>query len=90
MPRLPPSSSATERFAQVRRLQRLIAGIPVGGEVDWARAAFECGYFDQAHLINEFRALTGLTPGAYRLQPGCRNHQLPPRPSDSSNPYRRS
>lgn len=67
-----------KRFARLRRLQRLLAGVPAGGEVDWARAAFECGYFDQAHLINEFRALTGLTPGAYRPQPGCRNHHLPP------------
>jgi AraC-like DNA-binding protein len=69
---------APKRFARLRRLQRLLASIPVGGEVDWARAAFECGYFDQAHMINEFRALTGLTPGAYRPQPGCRNHHLPP------------
>lgn len=83
-----------KRFARVRRLQRLLASFPAGREVDWARAAFACGYFDQAHLINEFRALTGLTPGAYRPQPGCRNHHLPPagKPapglSDSSNTHR--
>ena len=67
-----------KRFARVRRLQRLLAGIPVDREVDWARAAVECGYFDQAHLINDFRMLTGLTPGAYRPQAGCRNHHLLP------------
>jgi AraC-like DNA-binding protein len=66
-----------KRFARLRRLQRLLARLPADGEVDWARAAFESGYFDQSHLINEFRALTGLTPGAYRPQPGCRNHHLP-------------
>ena len=69
-----------KRFARLRRLQRLLARVPAGGEVDWARAAFERGYSDQAHLIHEFRALTGLTPGAYRPQPGCRNHHLPPPP----------
>ena len=77
-----------KRFARLRRLQRLLAGIPAGGEVDWARAAFECGYFDQSHLANEFRALTGLTPGAYRPQPGCRNHHLPP--PGTAAPARRS
>jgi AraC-like DNA-binding protein len=67
---LPP-----KRFARVRRLQRLLARIPAGGQVDWARAAVECGYFDQAHLINEFRALTGMTPGAYRPRSAVlRNH----------------
>ncbi|NOK23532.1 AraC family transcriptional regulator, partial [Corallococcus carmarthensis] len=29
---------------------------------EWALAA---GYYDQAHQVREFRALTGLTPGAY-------------------------
>jgi AraC-like DNA-binding protein len=74
-----------KRFARVRRLQRLIARIPDGRQADWARVAAECGYFDQAHLSNEFRALTGLTPGAYRPLP-CGNHHLPPRRSVSSNP----
>jgi AraC-like DNA-binding protein len=67
---LPP-----KRFARVRRLQRLLARTAMDGEVDWARAAAECGYFDQAHLINEFRALTGMAPGAYRPRsPVLRNH----------------
>lgn len=29
----------------------------------WTQLALEAGYYDQAHLINEFRALAGLTPG---------------------------
>jgi AraC-like DNA-binding protein len=32
---------------------------------DWARIAVECGYYDQSHLINDFRAVTGLTPREY-------------------------
>ena len=35
-------------------------------DVDWSRAAVDNGYFDQAHMVNEFRALTGVTPTAYR------------------------
>jgi AraC-like DNA-binding protein len=30
-----------------------------------ARLALECGYYDQAHLTNEFRRITGTTPAAY-------------------------
>jgi AraC-like DNA-binding protein len=32
---------------------------------DWARIAFECGYYDQSHLINDFRAVTGRTPATF-------------------------
>jgi len=32
---------------------------------EWAQVALDCGYYDQAHFINEFRALSGLTPSEY-------------------------
>jgi AraC-like DNA-binding protein len=31
----------------------------------WSDLALDCGYYDQAHFINEFRELSGLTPGEY-------------------------
>jgi AraC-like DNA-binding protein len=33
---------------------------------DWVRIAADAGYYDQAHLIADFRKLVGLTPGAFR------------------------
>jgi AraC-like DNA-binding protein len=33
-----------------------------------ASLALDCGYYDQAHFINEFRALAGLTPTDYRAE----------------------
>jgi AraC-like DNA-binding protein len=32
---------------------------------DWARIATDAGYYDQAHLISDFRRLVGLTPVEY-------------------------
>ena len=32
---------------------------------DWAEIAFECGYYDQSHLINVFRTVTGRTPETF-------------------------
>ncbi len=77
---------APKRFARVRRLQRLLDA--VGPDGDWARAATEVGYFDQAHMVNDFRALTGLTPTAYRPRSAAeRNHvSLPPPPAQRSGP----
>jgi AraC-like DNA-binding protein len=62
-----------KRFARVRRFQRLLEA--AGGEhPDWSRLAIEFGYFDQAHLINDFRAFAGTSPTAYRARPDGQNH----------------
>jgi AraC-like DNA-binding protein len=54
------------RFAGVRR--SIDAGIGGGcphWTGDWAGLAADWGYADQAHLIREFRAMAGVTPGDY-------------------------
>ncbi len=35
---------------------------------DWSMIARDAGYYDQAHLIGDFRDLVGLTPSAYLLR----------------------
>jgi AraC-like DNA-binding protein len=51
------------RIARFNRAQALAAS----GEGDgWADIAAACGYADQAHLVREFSALAGTTPGAWR------------------------
>jgi AraC-like DNA-binding protein len=54
---------APKRFARVRRFQRWCAPRrPRSRRTDWSRLAAETGYHDQAHLIHDFRDLSGLTP----------------------------
>lgn len=53
-----------KRYARVRRLQRVLA--LAQGELEWGVIAHLTGFSDQAHLSREFRALTGLSPTAYR------------------------
>lgn len=52
-------------FARVQRFQATIRAIQPLADVDWAQVAADCGYFDQAHLIHDFRGFAGLTPTEY-------------------------
>ena len=53
-------------YARVYRLGRLAGSAAAAdGERDWAALALQHGYFDQSHMIHEFRALTGVTPMDY-------------------------
>ncbi|AKF05245.1 Transcriptional regulator, AraC family protein [Sandaracinus amylolyticus] len=54
-----------KRYARVLRFQRVLARVAELERVEWARIAAECGYYDQSHLVHEFRELSGLTPSAY-------------------------
>src|ERR1700754_4715083 len=38
-----------------------------GGESDWPGMALDLGYFDQAHFIKAFKAVTGRSPADYAL-----------------------
>lgn len=50
-------------FARSVRLQRAVQRAATSR--DWARIAVDAGYYDQSHLIADFRDLVGLTPGAF-------------------------
>jgi AraC-like DNA-binding protein len=48
------------------RLHELIERLEAGDLLNWPDLALELGYFDQAHLINDFRAITGYSPADYQ------------------------
>jgi AraC-like DNA-binding protein len=52
-------------FCRIRRFQEVLAEINARQEVEWADVALACGYYDQAHFINDFRTFSGLNPTAY-------------------------
>jgi AraC-like DNA-binding protein len=52
-----------------RRVQRLHATLRLLRNVEmpqWSQLALRAGYYDQSHLINDFRALCGLTPQQFQ------------------------
>jgi AraC-like DNA-binding protein len=58
-------------FGRVRRFHALLGRIEKGLPLNWADLAADCGYFDQAHLIHDFRAFAGVTPLEYSRAIPC-------------------
>ena len=52
-------------LARLLRMRRLLATVDVRSDVGWSERAAELGWFDQAHLIRDFKRHTGVTPSAY-------------------------
>src|ERR671934_2734678 len=56
---------APKTAARVLRFDRAVAALRATAEQGLAEIAFDCGYFDQAHLNRDFRELAGATPTAF-------------------------
>lgn len=54
-----------KEYMQVMRFQQVINSLMKRKEVRWTSVAIECGYYDQAHFINDFRRFSGFTPTQY-------------------------
>jgi AraC-like DNA-binding protein len=52
-------------FARVRRLQKVLGRLDDPAGAAWVEVALEHGYFDQPHLVRDFRRFTGFAPTAY-------------------------
>jgi AraC-like DNA-binding protein len=59
-----------KQLARVARLQRALADLQRGTGHGLADAALRLGYFDQAHMARDFRALADLTPAEARAAAG--------------------
>jgi AraC-like DNA-binding protein len=51
-------------YHRLFRFQSVIARVR-RARTDWVQVALDAGYFDQAHLIRDFRAFSGFTPREY-------------------------
>lgn len=53
-----------DRVLRFRRALKLLRTAP---HLGWASIAAECGYYDQSHLIRDFRKFAGATPAEWAL-----------------------
>jgi AraC-like DNA-binding protein len=58
-------------FCRLVRFQNALTRVLTSRPDDWAAAAADLGYYDQAHLIAEFKEFTGYTPTGFPVvRPG--------------------
>ena len=53
------------RLAAILRVRRLLEGLDVLADPDWSTLAAAHGWYDQSHMIRDFKRYTGVTPTAY-------------------------
>ena len=55
-------------FQRIIRFQKAIHDIELKGNISWTSLALDCGYFDQAHFIADFKNYSGFTPAEYLVK----------------------
>lgn len=66
-------------YQRVQRLRRAFLLIDRKPRPSWTTIAHRCGYYDQAHFINDFRGLTGVSPSEYEATRSSVGHGFIPR-----------
>ena len=51
-----------KEFTRIIRFQRALYILQTNPQISLTQLAFECGYYDQPHLIKEFKTFSGCTP----------------------------
>lgn len=57
--------SNPKEFTRTIRFQRALQLLENNPNLSLTSLTYECGYYDQSHLIKEFKALSGYTPAEY-------------------------
>ena len=54
-----------KEFLRIVRMQRALYTLQCQPAISFAQLAYECGFFDQSHMIKEFKLFSGYTPVEY-------------------------
>jgi len=64
-------------WCRIGRFQAAVRTLHNGGDVPWAELALRCGYYDQSHFANDFRAFSGINPTTYSSRRGPWQNHVP-------------
>ena len=66
-----------KQFHKIIRFNEILNTIHGEKQIEWAKIAAGCGYFDQAHFIKDFQVFSGLNPKKYITDQGDYQHYVP-------------
>jgi methylphosphotriester-DNA--protein-cysteine methyltransferase len=66
-----------KRYARLQRFRAVVDSVQRGARIEWSRVAADCGFYDQPHLVREFREFAGMTPSAYVAARGAYVNHVP-------------
>ena len=62
-------------YLKIMRFQKAVKTIDAADLIDWAQIAIDCGFYDQAHFINDFKHFAGFSPAKYaEIQTNYQNY----------------
>lgn len=59
-----------KQYQRIVRFNKVLESISNGEMISWAQLSLDCGYYDQAHFIKEFKNFSGLNPKEYLVEKG--------------------
>jgi AraC-like DNA-binding protein len=64
-------------WTRILRFRRAVQLLHAGVDLPWAEMALDCGYYDQSHFANEFRAFSGIDATTYSALRSHWAHHVP-------------
>jgi AraC-like DNA-binding protein len=64
-------------WSRIQRFQHAVNLLHSGAEPRWEQLALACGFYDQSHFCNEFRAFSGIDPSTYATSPRLWANHVP-------------
>lgn len=62
-------------YLKIMRFQKALRTIDAANNIEWDMIAQDCGFYDQAHFINDFKHFSGFTPEQYsRIHTNYQNY----------------
>ncbi|MFC3852268.1 helix-turn-helix domain-containing protein [Salinispirillum marinum] len=73
------TGTTPKRLQRILRFQQIFQAIQRADKVSWGTISHDCGYYDQAHFIKEFKAFSGINPKEYLALDTDRQNFFPER-----------
>lgn len=66
-----------KQYQRIVRFNKVLQLIKDNKMINWTQLSLDCGYFDQAHFIKDFKNFSGINPNEYLISKSEYEHYIP-------------